>query len=298
MRTVALLLLMGVALTTLPADLARATPMEPPLVAREEVDIPITLAMGGLWLVTELGLKDQFSAPAFDGSRYEHIGDMDRSVIGNWAPSLDKASDVLLVTCFVTPFLFNNIDHAIWGKDRAQLGRWIWSDVLIILEAVAFAGAITNVAKWAFARHRPFNYIGMHDTAQYDTIQQDEELRSSLQEAMESQNAALSFWSGHTTLAFTALCASATLLTSKHLDGHPAPLFALWGGTIAAGIAVAALRVESGMHFPSDVIVGALMGSAIGIVVPALHRNRALAPVAVAPLALREGGGLAFTAVW
>lgn len=298
MRTVALLLLTCVVLTTSPAGLARASQMEPPLVAREEVDIPFTLAMGGLWLVTELGVKNQFSAPAFDGSSYEHIGDMDRTAIGNWDPSLDKASDVLLVASFVTPFLFNSIDHAIWGKDRAQLGRWIWSDVLIVLEAVAFAGAITNVAKWAFARYRPFNYIGIHDTARYDAIQQDEELRSSLQEEMEKQNAALSFWSGHTTLAFAALCASATLLTSKHLNDHPAPLFALWGGTIAAGIAVAALRVESGMHFPSDVIVGALMGSAIGIAIPALHRNRALAPVAVTPLTLREGGGLAFTAVW
>lgn len=298
MRTVALLLLTCATLTTLPAGLARASQMEPPLVAREEVDIPLTLGFGALWLVSNLGLKEQFSAPSFDESRYEHIGTMDRNAIGNWDPAAATASDVILIAGFVAPFLFNGIDHAVWGKERSQLGRWIWSDVLLVFEAVAIAGAFTNMAKWAYNRHRPYNYIAVHDTERYDEIQGNEEHRALLQEEMESNDAALSFWSGHTSLTFAALCASATLLTSKHLDGPPAPLFALWGGTIAAGIAVAILRVEAGMHFPTDVIVGALMGSACGIVIPSLHRNRALSNVAVAPLALREGAGLAFTAVW
>lgn len=295
MRMVALLLLSCSLLTTFSAA---ASQVEPPLVAREEVDIPLTLGFGALWLFTELGTKDQFSAPALDESRYEYIGDVDRSAIGNWNPALDKASDVVLVASFVSPFLFNTLDLAIWGADRADHGRWLWSDALIVLEAVAIAGALTNMAKWAFNRYRPYSYIHVHDTARYDEIQADEELRSSLQDALEDQNSALSFWSGHTSLAFTALCASATLLTAKHRADHPGPLFALWGGTIAAGVAVAALRVEAGMHFPSDVLVGAFMGAAIGIVVPSLHRNRALAPVAISPLTLREGGGLAVTAVW
>jgi len=298
MRTVVALLFLGIVSSTLPAELARASQVEPSVLAREEVDIPLTLGFGALWLVSNLGMQEQFSAPSFDASRYEHIGAMDRSVIGNWDPAADSASDVVLIASFVAPFLFNGIDHALWGKERAQLGRWIWSDVLIVFETVAIAGAFTNMAKWAYNRHRPYNYIAIHDTARYDEIQGDEELRSLLQEETESNDAALSFWSGHTSLAFAALCASATLLTSKHLDDHPAPLFALWGGTIGAGIAVAMLRVQAGMHFPTDVIVGALMGSAFGVVIPALHRNRALSNIAIAPLTLREGGGLAISAVW
>ncbi len=295
MRTVVVWLLFTATSITLPAA---ASQVEPPLVAREEVDIPLTLGCGALWLITELGIKDSFTAPAFDESRYEHIGDMDRRAIGNWNPSTARASDAVMIASFVTPFVFNTLDLAIWGADRANHGLWLWSDALIIMEAIAVTGALTNMAKWAFTRYRPYAYIGIHDTARYDEIQADPDLRDSLQEAVEEQDAALSFWSGHTSLTFAALCASATLLTAKHMNDHPAPLFALWGGTFAAGAVVAILRVESGKHFPSDVIVGALVGSAIGIVVPALHRNRDLPPVAIAPLTLREGGGLAVTAVW
>lgn len=295
MRPVAVLLLLFNVLVSTPP--AQANEVQPPLLVREEVDLPLTLAAGTLWLVTELGLREQFATP-FEPAPYERIGTMDRSAVGLWDPSLDKASDVLLVASFVTPFMFNTIDHAIWAGSRAQHGRWLWADAVIILEAIAIAGALTNMAKFAFTRYRPYTYIAGSDPETYDAIQQDEELRTALQEAEEDPNSALSFWSGHTALAFTALCASATLLTYKHLDDHPGPLFAMWGGTIGAGIVMASLRVQAGMHFPSDVIVGAAIGAAIGLIVPSLHRNRALDDVAIAPLAIREGGGVAVLGRW
>ena len=138
---------------------AMATEVQPPLLARETVDVPLTVAMGTLWLVTELNIKDELSAPAFDPSTYEHIGQVDRSAIGKWDPQLADVSDVLLYASFAAPFILNGLDHAIWGKERASLGRWIWTDALLILESVFMAGALTNMAKWAFNRYRPFMYI-------------------------------------------------------------------------------------------------------------------------------------------
>jgi hypothetical protein len=50
---------------------------------------------------------------------------------------------------------------------------------------------------------------------------------------------------------------------------------ALWWGAMMGGAAATAhLRVRAGKHFYSDVVVGALVGSAIGILVPRLHGSR------------------------
>ncbi|MDP7115276.1 MAG: hypothetical protein QGH45_25090, partial [Myxococcota bacterium] len=58
-----LLLLVLIALVPRPAHAAEA---QPPLFVREEIDLPLTLAFGTVWLMTELTLKDEFSAGAFD----------------------------------------------------------------------------------------------------------------------------------------------------------------------------------------------------------------------------------------
>jgi membrane-associated phospholipid phosphatase len=37
---------------------------------------------------------------------------------------------------------------------------------------------------------------------------------------------------------------------------------------------VGTLRVLSGKHFPTDVLTGAVVGSALGWLIPELHRNK------------------------
>ena len=41
----------------------------------------------------------------------------------------------------------------------------------------------------------------------------------------------------------------------------------------ALGTSTAALRVAAGQHFPTDVIVGSLIGAGTGVTVPLLHRG-------------------------
>ncbi len=285
-------------LTVAPAP-ASASEIPPPLTAREEVDLPLVASFGALWLVTELGLKDQFAAPDFDPLTYQEIGEGDRSAIGLWDPDLSTASDVLLYSSFAIPFAIQGIDDLVWGAQRQDAPRWFWTDTVILLEAVFFAGALTNMAKWAFNRYRPYMYVPTASPEEYAGILQGEDdSRAEFEDAFEDRDAALSFWSGHSALVFSAMTTSATLMTYKHLGDHPAPLIAMWAGTIAYGLTVAVLRVRSGKHFPSDVIVGGLVGATCGLVIPALHRNRAVLPVAVAPIADREGGGVAISAIW
>ena len=44
--------------------------------------------------------------------------------------------------------------------------------------------------------------------------------------------------------------------------------------TMATASVQSGLRMASGDHFPSDVIIGALVGTAAGIMIPALHRRQ------------------------
>jgi membrane-associated phospholipid phosphatase len=71
----------------------------------------------------------------------------------------------------------------------------------------------------------------------------------------------------------------------------------LWLGSEALAATTAVLRVEAGKHFWSDVAVGALVGSAVGYLVPQLHlRQQREAPIAsVAPMVVDDGGALVFS---
>jgi len=80
-----------------------------------------------------------------------------------------------------------------------------------------------------------------------------------------------SFPSGHTTVAFMASTFLATTFSQEHPDSRWKRPLIIGSYTLAAG--VGAMRVISGMHFVTDVLAGAALGSAFGWLVPTLHRN-------------------------
>ena len=63
-----------------------------------------------------------------------------------------------------------------------------------------------------------------------------------------------------------------------------------WVVTALVGSSVAIERVADGRHFPTDVMVGAVMGTTVGILVPRLHalKNPHLPAPTVTPI---PGGG-------
>jgi membrane-associated phospholipid phosphatase len=56
---------------------------------------------------------------------------------------------------------------------------------------------------------------------------------------------------------------------------------------------VGATRILAGEHFPTDVVAGAAVGAAIGLIVPALHA--APSRMSAVPLAVASGGGIGLT---
>jgi len=125
-------------------------------------------------------------------------------------------------------------------------------DVLLAAEATMLAVALNQAVKFAFARERPFvHYLPRAP----DGVR-------ALTDSPSDDN--LSFYSGHTNVAF-ALASSST--TVAFMRGYElAPVVAGFG--IASAIGVGYLRIAADKHYFSDVLVGALLGSLVGAVVP------------------------------
>ena len=79
----------------------------------------------------------------------------------------------------------------------------------------------------------------------------------------------LSFWSGHTVVAFSAVAAGGTVARLRGYDG--------WPWVYAVGFTGAALtgyfRMASDNHWFTDVLASAAVGTGVGIAVPWLHRS-------------------------
>jgi membrane-associated phospholipid phosphatase len=162
-------------------------------------------------------------------------------------------SDVLVNGVLPLAVLANSFVFARRGGDPGAF----WEDTLVIAEAAALTGLLNAGAKDAFARRRPDAGPGA------------------------TGSSSVSFFSGHTSLAF-ALAASAGTVST--LRGYPSAPWVWAGGmTLAAGIGY--LRVAGDRHWATDVLTGAAVGGAVGFAVPWLfHRvKRPGARVAVVP---------------
>jgi membrane-associated phospholipid phosphatase len=129
------------------------------------------------------------------------------------------------------------------GPTRAR------GDVVVLANAVAWTAAATEWLKVGFHRARPALY---RDGA--------------VQAAAEATNRK-SFPSGHTSTAFATAVAYTTLAQRQRLPHATRNSVLLLGGATGVGT----LRVLGGKHFPTDVLAGAAIGSAIGWIVARFH---------------------------
>jgi membrane-associated phospholipid phosphatase len=122
-------------------------------------------------------------------------------------------------------------------------------DLAVFAQAVGVASAVTEWTKVLVHRARPVRYGP--DGALYD-----------------QPSNGLSFPSGHTSAAFAAAAAYASILRRRGIAGrHRSEIAALFTAAAATGV----LRVAARKHFPTDVVAGAALGAAIGWAVPAVH---------------------------
>lgn len=175
------------------------------------------------------------------------VNRFDRGATFNYSKQVTEASYALVGVVVAAP-LGLLLDHDV--KDS-------WKTYsLMYMETVAFAVIIPAFAKGTAERIRPFVY--------------NPDVAASTRMTNDPRG---SFFSRHTTMAF----ASAVFLSTVHDAYHPGSASSpyIWAGSLLAATAVGVMRVESGDHFPTDVIAGAAVGSAIGYVIPRMHRVEA-----------------------
>jgi len=213
------------------------------------VDLPIIGLTGAVFLATEY-TKDRLAWDGCHACDTSHIGPLDHRVLDNHNPAAKVTSDVFVYTAMGAPFVADLADVLLHKRGARSWGK----DALVLLEVMGVNFALTNTIKYAIHRPRPFTY-GL-DGSDRDPTEGDSRL---------------SFYSGHASTAFAMATAYGYLFQSRHPRSRwVAPVWVLGYG-IASTTGV--MRVTSGKHFWSDVIVGAVAGSAIGLAIPALHKR-------------------------
>jgi membrane-associated phospholipid phosphatase len=206
------------------------------------IDFPV-LVLAGVAAASPL-LKSEtpaaWCAPSCDPAQ---VNAFDRWAAGVYRPAWGRVSDVTLGLLFAAPVATLFFDEGF---------RYATNDWVVIAESIVATSGFASLTSAAVRRPRPYMY---GDDAPLDV--------------RKSGDGALSFFSGHTSTAFAASLALYSTLRRRHPNSS-IPFVAL-GTSLATASLVGTSRILAGKHFPTDVIAGAAVGSAMGTLVPALH---------------------------
>jgi len=176
------------------------------------------------------------------------LGALDSATVEQLSPEAAQLSDLLLTAAIAAPAFYltgSRIEDA--DGDR----------LVLYGETLAVDLALVQIAKYLIHRPRPYVYNHSPEARRYAADAGDDAWRS--------------FYSSHAAMSFGAAVAGAYLLTASGAEGYERSLALATGFALAA--ATSNLRVRAGRHFYSDVLFGALVGTAVGYAVPALHAD-------------------------
>ncbi len=203
--------------------------------------IPATVWSG--YAFTKIYNKPESDSGTIAGLNKDNIPSFDRWAIRH-SDDADAASNIPFYASIPYPLILladKDIRH-----DAGRIGGLYW-------EAMAITGLLYTGGDYFIDRYRPETYD--------ETKPFGERL---------SGNERNAFFGGH-----PALVATSTFFTATVYDMyHPASAkkWALYGIAAAATGTTIYLRYLAGKHFPSDLLVGTIVGVGSGMLVPRLHR--------------------------
>lgn len=169
------------------------------------------------------------------------INAFDRFFMNPYSKPLDLSADVLAGLAFASPLLF-------LGTNLQESPTLI----TMYIETLLLAKGTTDSLKSFVQRTRPCMYYNDYP-----------------QEFVEDNDWYKSWPSGHTTYTF----ATAAFLTYTYSKMHPDSYtkYIVAASSYAVALSTGILRIASGNHFLTDVLTGAVIGTAWGFFIPWLH---------------------------
>ncbi|HEY6081099.1 MAG TPA: phosphatase PAP2 family protein [Polyangiaceae bacterium] len=165
------------------------------------------------------------------------------------------SSDVGLSLAVSWPFAVDALITAWWYRGSREVAQEM---ALIDLEAFTIVGALQGVTNVVVSRQRPFG----QDCG-------EGELPSDALDCVHSVRYR-SFFSGHSAFSFTGAALICTHHFELELLGPPWDALSCAGG-YAVAATTASFRVVSDVHYLSDILMGAAVGTIVGYSVPLLH---------------------------
>ena len=208
------------------------------------LDIPLaTSALALCGTTFALDKFTDFNKPELKDTSFEKSGinAFDRIFVNPYSKTLDTAGTVLSAALCVSPAILA----------FAPKNQWLEAGAMYA-ETMLFAWGFKELAKLCVNRARPYMYFDERP-----------------QEEIEKGDWTASFFSGHTTLAFAA--ATYTSYVFGKLMPDSALKIPVIAGSYTLAAAVAVTRIAGGCHFTTDVLLGAVVGSTCGFLVPFIH---------------------------
>ncbi|NPC75152.1 phosphatase PAP2 family protein [Corallococcus sp. AB004] len=223
----------------------------------------ITGTAGVLWISSESVFKDNL-APAQcrwcdrapDGTdRLNRLDRWGRGIAGNSEASRKRADTWSNIIGFAgLPLGLLGTQYAV-GRSSGASTEFFAQDATIMVQSAVLASVANQAVKFAVGRERPFVHVLP-------------EAEKGLTAHPTDNN--LSFYSGHTNLAFALAVSAGTVATMRGYK-HQA---VVWGVGLPLAASVGLLRMGADKHYLSDVITGAVLGTAFGVAVPLLLHGR------------------------
>jgi membrane-associated phospholipid phosphatase len=211
-------------------------------------DIPIiTIGTGwSLYAFTKIYSKDRSSEEKILSLDKNDIPSFDRRGADVYHPKADELGDMLFYGSMPLPIILM-LDKEI-RKDGLKTA-------ILYLESMSITGLLYTGSVYLTDRYRPYAYN--------PNVPMSERTRG---------GAKNSFFAGHVALVGTSTFFIAKVLNDYHPDSKvkwlPFTLAGLATGTTAI------MRYRGGQHFLSDIIIGTVVGTLTGILVPHVHKNK------------------------
>lgn len=200
-------------------------------------------AAAGVTALAVLLNLDPLTQEQIDELNPDDINSFDRAFIGPY--SEDYFGDALQYSTYLLPLTFLTNKNA--KKDFGDLAL-MYGEVLLL------NASINGIVKGLSGRTRPYVY--------------DEQ---SPFEEKTNIDAKLSFYSGHTSNTASISFFTAKVF-SEYITDNTAKVF-IWSAAALIPAITGFSRVNTHWHFPTDVIVGYIIGAAIGYLIPLIHKR-------------------------